>query len=158
MRKTRDASAPRLMRMPISCVRALTEKASTPAIPTMAITIASAPNDAMNSAFKRRGATVASRTSSSVATLSMSCRGYSSRIARKAAGRTTFGSVRVRMTITPLNTSSCAIGWNTVGVGSVSRPWSRVSPTTPTTVRQSPETGMNFSTSPVHATRRPIGS
>jgi len=48
--------------MPISAVRALTEKASTPAIPTIAMIMASVPNDAMKSALSRRGATVASRT------------------------------------------------------------------------------------------------
>ena len=49
--------------MPISFVRELTENASTPAMPTIAMIIASIPKHAMNSAFRRRGATVASRTS-----------------------------------------------------------------------------------------------
>ena len=46
------------MRIPISFVRALTEKASTPAIPTAAMTTASTPKDDTSTAFSRRGATL----------------------------------------------------------------------------------------------------
>ena len=58
MRCTRPGSAPRLMRIPISFVRALTENASTPAIPTAAMISASSPNDETSTALSRRGATL----------------------------------------------------------------------------------------------------
>ena len=58
MRCTLALSAPRLMRMPISFVRALTENASTPAMPTAAMITARAPNDDTSTAFSRRGATL----------------------------------------------------------------------------------------------------
>ena len=54
--------------------------------------------------------------------------------------------------------NSCANGMNIVGGGSASNPPSRVFPATPTTVRQSPLNGVKRKTSPVHATRLPIGS
>ncbi len=44
--------------MPISLVRALTENASTPAIPTAAMITARMPNDETSAAFRRRGATL----------------------------------------------------------------------------------------------------
>ena len=44
--------------MPISLVRALTENASTPAMPTAAMITASMPNDETSIAFRRRGATL----------------------------------------------------------------------------------------------------
>ena len=56
IRCTRLLSAPKLIRMPISFVRALTENASTPAIPTAAMITASIPNDDTSAAFNRRGA------------------------------------------------------------------------------------------------------
>ena len=46
------------MRMPISLVRALTEKARTPAIPTAAMMTARMPNEEISTAFKRRGDTL----------------------------------------------------------------------------------------------------
>ena len=96
--------------MPISEVRELTENASTPAIPTMAMIMASVPNDAMNSALSRRGATVASRTCSSVATFSINCLGSMSRIVLSTAGCMSAGSFFVRMMIEPLKISSCMNG------------------------------------------------
>ena len=44
--------------MPISFVRALTENASTPAMPTAAMITARTPNDDTSTAFSRRGATL----------------------------------------------------------------------------------------------------
>ena len=76
---------------------------------------------------------------------------------RVAAGASAAASDRVRITRPPDGNGSCANGMNIAGIASASSPPSFVLPTTPTTVRQSPETGMNLSTSPVHATRRPIG-
>jgi len=46
------------MRMPISVVRALTEKARTPAIPTAAMMTARMPNKETSAAFRRRGDTL----------------------------------------------------------------------------------------------------
>src|SRR5262245_13834414 len=60
--------APSATRMPSSFVRWLTEKASTPATPTVAMTSASAANSPMSVAFSRCGAIVSSRISSSVCT------------------------------------------------------------------------------------------
>ena len=75
MRWTRPGSAPRLMRMPISLVRALTENASTAAMPIAAITSARRPNDPTSSALRRRGPTLSSRIASSVITFSIGCSG-----------------------------------------------------------------------------------
>ena len=44
--------------MPISLVRALTENASTPAIPTAAMSTARSPNDDTSAALRRRGETL----------------------------------------------------------------------------------------------------
>ena len=57
-RCTRPLSAPRLMRMPISFVRALTENASTPPMPTAAMITASMPNAEISTAFSRCGETL----------------------------------------------------------------------------------------------------
>ena len=46
------------MRIPISLTRALTEKASTPAMPTAAMISARIPNDDTSTAFNRRGDTL----------------------------------------------------------------------------------------------------
>ena len=66
--------------------------------------------------------------------------------------------LNVRIASPPPNRGSCASGWNITPNGSAASPPSFVSPATPTTVRQSPLMPMNCSTSPVHATRCPMGS
>ena len=146
------------MRMPISLVRALTEKASTAAMPMEAITSASRLKPPSSIAFSRRGPTLSSRTASSVITFSIGCSGAMDRTISRAAPERPVGSTSVRITSPPAGNAPCANGWNVTGSGGASRPPSFVSPTTPTTVRHSSEMPMKRSTSPVHATRRPIGS
>ena len=145
--------------MPISLVRALTENASTPAMPTAAMITASTPNDVTSAALSRRGATLSSRIWSTVSTFSIGPPGATLRTTRVAAG-TSAGASSRRGSRAPR--PSCPDPDRTDGrplpAAPASSPPSFVSPTTPTTVRQSPLTGMKRSTSPVHATRCPIGS
>ena len=108
--------------------------------------------------MSRRGATLSSLICSSVITFSIGCSGATLRTARVAAPASAAGSPAVWMTRLLPNTSAWAKGANSTGIRSASRPPSLVSPTTPTTVRQSPDTPMNLSTSPVQATRRPTAS
>ena len=63
-----------------------------------------------------------------------------------------------RTTSPPKSTPSCANGRYMTERGGASSPPSCVLPTTPTIVRQSPLNGVKRKTSPVHATRFPIGS
>ena len=142
--------------MPISFVRALTENASTPAMPTAAMITASAPNDDTSAAFSRRGATLSSRICADRQhvldrVLRHDARARcASRPARAPPDRARSGSRGRRRTSLP-----AASGWNITPRGSASSPPSFVSPTTPTTVRQSPLMPMNCSTSPVHADALP---
>ncbi len=156
--RTRPGAAPRLIRIPISPVRTLTENASTAPMPIAAITSARRLNEPSNSAFNRRGPTLSSRISSTVITFSTGCVGSMLRMIARAAVAMPAGSTPARTTSPPNGKSLCANGKNTAGIGAASSPPSFVLPTTPTTVRQSPDTPMNRSTSPVHAMRRPTGS
>ena len=146
------------MRIPISFVRALTENASTPAMPTAAISTASPPNDDTSAALRRRGATLWSRICDTVSTFSIGSDGATLRTTRVVAGTSPTASRSARITRPPVKATSWAKGRNMTGPVSASSPPSFVSPTIPTTVRQSPLTGMKRSTSPVQATRWLIGS
>ena len=84
--------------MPISLVRALTENASTPAMPTAAMITANAPNDDTSAAFSRRGATLSSRIWSTVRTFSIGPPGATLRTTRVAAGTSEGASVAARIT------------------------------------------------------------
>ena len=63
-------SAPRAMRTPNSRVRLLTEKASTPATPTMEMSRATAANPPKTMAFSLSGVSTSARTSPSVVAFS----------------------------------------------------------------------------------------
>ena len=66
---------PMARRTPNSRVRTLTEKASTPATPTIAMASATPANPATTNAFTRSGVSRPARTSSSVAARSTGCSG-----------------------------------------------------------------------------------
>ena len=78
------------MRIPNSCVRWLTEKATTPAMPAAVITSASSPNIPISATTTRRGVSVIERTSASVRKLdtgkSASCARVATRMARSISG------------------------------------------------------------------------
>jgi len=101
MRCTRAASAPRLMRIPISLVRALTEKARTPAIPTAAMITASIPKAETRIALRRRGATLSSLICETVRTCSMGSWGTTSRTTRVAAPASACALPLARITSPP---------------------------------------------------------
>ena len=73
-------------RTPNSRVRALTEKASTPATPTTAMSSATEAKPPKTSALSRFGDSTSARTSSSVAARSTGWSADSSRIVRVTAG------------------------------------------------------------------------
>src|SRR5262245_45386350 len=82
--------------MPNSRVRALTENASTPATPTIAIVSATSAKPPKTSAFSRSGASTSARTSSRVAALSTGCSADIWRMRRVIVGTSAYGSpVRV---------------------------------------------------------------
>ena len=96
--------------MPNSRVRPLTEKASTPATPTIEIASATAAKPPKTIAFSLSGASTSARTSSSVAARSTGWSAASSRTVRVITGTRPYGSVRVCTNIRP-PASSCSNGW-----------------------------------------------
>src|SRR5436309_3807800 len=163
MRCTRRLSAPRLMRMPISFVRALTENPKTPAIPTAAMITAKSPNDDTSAAVRRQGAIFRSLYCATVITSSMRAVGAIRRAMRVAVAvrPATLVSAGITRPAPRAFTSGTPrmIGVNNTGTGSALSPPSCVLPTRPTTVRHGPH---RYPTeSPCHsnhATRLPMGS
>ena len=98
--------------MPISLVRALTENASTPAMPTAAMITASRPNDVTSAALSLRGDTLSSLICATVSTCSIGAVGAMRRTMRVAAFVRPMTLLSARTMIPPPIASICAKGMN----------------------------------------------
>ena len=122
MPRTSARPAPRAMRTPISWVRWLTEKATTPPRPAAVMQSARSANIRSSVVVSRGDARASPRTSSSVCTLASGCPGSIASTSSPMRRAIAPGSAEVRMRKVPSRKGSWENGRYTSSEGSLSRP------------------------------------